>query len=59
MIAMERWAEIRHLHIAEGLSQRAIARRRGLHRKTVWRAIHAVGPARVSTAATRFPRRRP
>ena len=41
MITVERWAEIRQLHHVMGLSQRAIARRLGVHRKTVWRAIHA------------------
>lgn len=41
MISVERWAEIRRLYWVEHLSQRAIARRLGMHRKSVWRAIHA------------------
>jgi transposase len=41
VISVERWAEIRRLYWVEHLSQRAIARRLGMHRKSVWRAIHA------------------
>lgn len=39
MISVEDWAEIRRLHKVEKLSKRAIARRLGLHRKTVNRAL--------------------
>jgi transposase len=39
MLTVEIWAEIRRLHIVEKLSKRAIARRLGLHRATVTRAL--------------------
>lgn len=35
MITLQDWAEIRHLHGAEGMSVRAIAARLGLSRDTV------------------------
>ena len=35
MIQVQDWAEIRHLYFAEELSQRAIAERLGVARKTV------------------------
>lgn len=38
-ISLETWATIRYLHGSEGLSQRAIARRLGISRDTVSRAI--------------------
>ena len=39
MISVEHWAEIRRLHKVENLSKRAIARRLGIHRNTVTRAL--------------------
>ena len=48
MITVEEWAEIRRLHVAEGLSQRAIADRLGLARKTVARALASQGPPSYS-----------
>jgi transposase len=39
MLTVETWAEIRRLHIVEKLSKRAIARRLGIHRATVTRAL--------------------
>ncbi|MBU0512196.1 MAG: IS21 family transposase [Chloroflexi bacterium] len=39
MIIVEDWAEIRRLHKVEKLSERAIARRLGLHRETVRGAL--------------------
>lgn len=45
---MQEWAEIRHLHVAEGLSQRAIADRLGVARKTVARALAAEAPPTYS-----------
>ncbi|WP_245631594.1 IS21 family transposase, partial [Curtobacterium ammoniigenes] len=45
---MQEWAEIRHLHVAEGLSQRAIADRLGVARKTVARALGSEGPPEYS-----------
>ncbi|MFD0207530.1 MULTISPECIES: IS21 family transposase [Saccharothrix] len=46
MINVEDWAEIRRLHRAEGMPIRAIARRLGLGRNTVRRALAAQGPPR-------------
>lgn len=44
MITVRDWAEIRHLHFAEGMSGRAIADRLGLARGTVSRALAAQSP---------------
>ena len=44
MITVEDWAEIRRLHKVEHLSKRAIARRLGIHRQTVTRALAAEDP---------------
>ena len=41
MITLKDWAEIRHLHAAEGMSIRAIAARLGFSRDTVARAVAA------------------
>ena len=41
MISVEDWAEIRRLHKVEKLSKRAIARRLGIHRDTVTRALES------------------
>ncbi|MGH8918238.1 MAG: helix-turn-helix domain-containing protein, partial [Actinomycetes bacterium] len=46
MINVEDWAEIRRLHRAEGMPIRAIARKLGLGRNTVRRALAAEGPPR-------------
>lgn len=46
MINMEDWAEIRRLYKVEKLSKRAIARRLGLHRDTVTRALSGDEPRR-------------
>ena len=50
MISVEDWAEIRRLHKVEKLSQRAIARRLGIHRNTVERALASEEPARYQRA---------
>jgi hypothetical protein len=44
VINVEDWAEIRRLHRAEGMPVRAIARKLGLGRNTVRRALAAEGP---------------
>jgi transposase len=48
---VEDWAEIRRLNRAEGLSARAIARRLGVSRGAVGRALASVGPPRYQRPA--------
>ena len=48
---MEDWAEIRRLHRAEGMPIRAIARRLGVGRNTVRRALAVDGPPKYRRAA--------
>ncbi len=50
MVRVEQWAEIRRLHFAEGLAIRAIARRTGLARATVRRALRSAEPPRYQRA---------
>jgi len=45
---VQQWAEIRRMSEVEGLSQREIARRTGLHRKTIRRALRSPEPPRYS-----------
>lgn len=44
MIGVEQWAEIRRMHLVDGVSIREIARRSGLHRETVRRALASERP---------------
>ena len=47
---MSQWAEVRHLHLVEGVSKKEIARRLQLDIKTVCRAVgRATPPGRVSS----------
>ncbi len=48
---MEEWAEIRRLHRAEGMPVRAIARKLGMGRNTVRRALAADAPPRYRRPA--------
>jgi transposase len=48
VLAVEDWAEIRRLHLSEGVSARAIARRLNVSRGTVARALASSGPPRYS-----------
>jgi transposase len=48
---VEQWAEIRRMSRIEGLTQREIHRRTGLHRKTIRRALGSEGPPRYSRLA--------
>ncbi|WP_444663556.1 IS21 family transposase [Cellulomonas sp. CW35] len=51
MISVEDWAEIRRLHRSERLSQAAIARRLGISRNTVAKALASAEPPRYSRPA--------
>jgi transposase len=51
VISVEDWAEIRRLHRAEGMPVRAIARKLGVGRNTVRRALAAEGPPRYQRPA--------
>ena len=44
MIRMSQWAEIRHLHLVEGVAKKQIARRLQLDIKTVRRAVEQPTP---------------
>ena len=46
MVGVERWAEIRRAHYVEGVGIRALARRTGLDRGTIRRALRADEPPR-------------
>ena len=46
MLAVEDWAEIRRLHLAEGVSLKEVARRLGVARNTVRRAVRSAEPPR-------------
>lgn len=50
MITVQDWAEIRRLHQSEGMSRRAVARRVGVSRTTVDRALASAGPPRYQRA---------
>ena len=53
---MSQWAEIRHLHLVEGVPKKEIARRLRLDVKTVHRAVgRQTPPVRVSPAAAERP----
>ena len=52
MISVEDWAEIRRLHKVEKLSKRAIAKRLGIHRDTVTRALELDKPAKYERASS-------
>jgi len=46
VLAVEDWAEIRWLHLSDGLSARAVARRLGVSRGAASRALAAPAPPR-------------
>jgi transposase len=48
---VEDWAEIRRLHRAEGMAIRAIARRLGISKNTVKKALGAHEPPRYERVA--------
>ncbi len=49
---MEDWAEIRRLHLAEGIPIKEIARRLGLARNTVREAVRSTTPPKYERRAT-------
>ena len=51
VISVEDWAEIRRLHRAEGMPIKAIARRLGVSRNTVRRALAEDSPPRYQRPA--------
>jgi transposase len=51
VVRVEQWAEIRRLHFVKGLSIREIARRTGLSRVTVRRALRSEAPPRYERPA--------
>ncbi|HUX69955.1 MAG TPA: IS21 family transposase [Cellulomonadaceae bacterium] len=51
MITMENWAEIRRLHRSEGISQAGIARRLGISRNTVSKALASDRPPKYERAS--------
>ncbi|MER7461259.1 IS21 family transposase [Micromonospora sp. NPDC126480] len=51
MLSVEDWAEIRRLHRSEGMPIKAIARKLGVGRNTVRRALASEGPPRYSRPA--------
>ena len=51
MLSVEDWAEIRRLHRSEGMPIRAIARKLGVGRNTVRRALEAEGPPKYVRAS--------
>ncbi len=52
MLVVEQWAELRRLHFSEGVAIRELARRFGLHRKTVRRALASAAPPKYTRART-------
>jgi transposase len=50
MVGVERWPEIRRAHFVEGVGIRALARRTGLDRKTIRRALRTDAPPRYVRA---------
>ena len=51
MLNVEDWAEIRRLHRAEGMAIKAVARRLGIARNTVRKALASTEPPRYQRAA--------
>lgn len=48
MLVVEQWAELRRLHFSEGVGVRELARRFGLHRRTVRRALASARPPKYT-----------
>jgi transposase len=51
LIAVEQWAEIRRMHFVEGVAIKEIARRTGMDRKTIRKAIRGAKPPGYSRPA--------
>jgi transposase len=54
LLGVERWAEIRRMKHVEGLSQREIHRRTGIHRDTIRRALASPEPPRYGPRPKRL-----
>ncbi len=50
MLVVEQWAELRRLHFVDGISIKELARRTGLHRSTIRRALRSERPPRYERA---------
>jgi transposase len=48
VVGVEQWAELRRLHLVEGVSIKELVRRSGLARETVRRAVRSAEPPRYS-----------
>ena len=59
MLDVEQWAQIRRMKHVEGLSQREIRRRTGLHRDTIRRALHSDEPPRYGPRPKRSSKLEP
>ena len=53
MLRMSQWAEVRHMHLVDGVPKKEVARRFGLDVKTVRRAIERGDPPRVRASPKR------
>jgi hypothetical protein len=53
LLGVEQWAEIRRMRFVEGLSQREIHRRTGVHRDTIRKAVASPQPPRYGPRAPR------
>lgn len=48
MLNVEQWADLRRLHFIEKVGIRELARRTGLHRTTIRRALRSADPPRYA-----------
>ncbi len=48
MLNVEQWAELRRLHVIDKVGIRELARRTGLHRKTIRRALRSADPPKYA-----------
>jgi transposase len=48
VLNVEQWAELRRLHVIDKVGIRELARRTGLHRKTIRRALRSANPPKYA-----------